>query len=262
MATTIFQSEKPQKRIDYPTSDGKPMAETDWHRIVMTAVIQMLDRWFAGDREIYVAGNMLMYYVPGNKRKHVSPDVFVVFGVPKKLRGCFLVWEEGKAPAVVIEITSKTTKKEDMNKKMVLYREVLKVTEYFLFDPLGDYLKPRLEGYRLHHGTFVSIEQVEGRLPSNMLDLHLQAEGTDLRLYDPRTGTWLPTPDERADQAGQRADREHERGDREHERAERERERADREHERAEREGQRANDLEKELERLRQASKKPRDPKK
>src|SRR5437870_1134107 len=103
MATTTFQPEKPHKQIDYPTGDGNPMAETDWHRLVMTNSIQMLDRWFAGDGDIYVAGNMLMYYVPGNKRKHVSPDVFVVFGVPKKPRGCFLVWEEGKAPAVVIE---------------------------------------------------------------------------------------------------------------------------------------------------------------
>src|SRR4029077_17273552 len=98
----------PAREIEYPTSDGKPMAETDWHRIVMMVLIQILDRWFADKRDVYVAGNMLVYYVPGNKRRHVSPDVFVVFGVPKRLRGCFLVWEEGKAPSVVIEITSKT----------------------------------------------------------------------------------------------------------------------------------------------------------
>jgi hypothetical protein len=93
----------------------------------------------------------------------------------------------------------------------------------------------------------VSIDKVDGRLPSTLLGLHLEADGTNLRLYDPRTGSWLPTPNERAD-------REHERADREHERAERERVRA-------ERERQRANELEQELERLRQASKKPRDPK-
>jgi Uma2 family endonuclease len=227
--------------IDYPTGDGKPMAETDWHRIVMMALIQMLDRWFADDREVYVAGNMLVYYVPGDKRKHVSPDVFVVFGVPKKLRGCFLVWQEGRAPRVVIEITSKSTKKEDLKTKMALYRDVLKVEEYFLFDPLGEYLQPRLQGYRLLQGDYTPIDLVAGRMPSKALKLHLEADRANLRLYDPATETWLPTPEERADK--------------EHDRAERERARAEREHERAERERQRAQALQEEVERLRQVAK-------
>jgi Uma2 family endonuclease len=208
MATDAFQREKATRKIEYATSDGKPMAETLWHRIVMMALIQMLDRWFADRREVYVAGNMLVYYVPGNKRKHVSPDVFVVFGVPKKLRGCFLVWEEGKAPTVVIEVTSKTTKQEGLKTKMALYQDVLKVKEYFLFDPLGDYLKPRLQGYWLDKGVLAPIAALEGRLPSNILGLHLEAESTNLRLYDPGSGTWLPTLEERVEREHERAERE------------------------------------------------------
>src|SRR5438094_6853144 len=57
----------------YPTSDGRPMAETDWHRDIMFALIKVLQSFFAADRNVYVSGNLLLYYVRGNKRRHVSP---------------------------------------------------------------------------------------------------------------------------------------------------------------------------------------------
>src|SRR3954463_2509752 len=109
----------------------------------MTDLIERLQDWFADDPRVYVTGNLLLYYERGNKRKHVSPDVFVVRGVPKlPPRDYYLLWEEGKSPDVVIEITSKTTRREDEKKKLILYRDVLKVPEYFQFDPTEDYLKP------------------------------------------------------------------------------------------------------------------------
>ena len=69
--------------VDYPTSDGKPMAETDLHRQDMVDVIETLQDFFAGDPQVYVTGNLLLLYEEGNRRKHVAPDVFVVRGVPK-----------------------------------------------------------------------------------------------------------------------------------------------------------------------------------
>jgi Uma2 family endonuclease len=204
VATTSL---KKPKQVEYPTTDGKPMAETDYHRILMTALIGMLDFRFAADPMVYVSGNLLMYDVPGNKRKHVSPDVFVVKGVQKKKRLYYLTWEEGKTPNAIIEITSKSTRKEDTDTKYVLYRDVLKVKEYFLFDPFGDYLKPdRLRGYRLRKAEYAPIPLVDGRMPSQVLGLHLEPHGDTLRLYDPETKTWLLTPDERAEQETQRAE--------------------------------------------------------
>jgi Uma2 family endonuclease len=181
---------------DYPTTDFKPMAETDWHRILMMTLIPTIDAWFAEDPQVYVSGNLLVFYVPGNKRKHVSPDVFVVKGVPKRQRPNFLVWEEGHAPCVVIELTSSTTRHEDVVKKFNLYQDVLKVREYFMFDPREDYLEPRLQGYRLQRGKYVAIRPVKGRFPSKELGLHLEENGQELRLYDPQRGAWLPTPAE------------------------------------------------------------------
>lgn len=203
----IVSSKKP-KVVEYPTSDGKPMAETDFHRILMNALIMTLESHFADDPMIYVSGNLLLYYVRGNKRKHISPDVFVVKGVEKKPRLYYLTWEERKTPSAVIEITSKSTRKEDTDTKFVLYRDTLKVREYFLFDPFGDYLRPdRLRGYRLRKGDYEPIALVEGRMPSKELGLHLEQDGGTLRLYNPATQSWLLTHDERADRAEQEVER-------------------------------------------------------
>jgi Uma2 family endonuclease len=195
-------------RNGYPTSDGRPMAETDWHRILMNALIQTLDAWYSQDPMVYVSGNLLLFYVPGNKRRHVSPDVFVVKGVPKRRRPNYLTWEEGKGPDFVIELTSSSTRAEDTKKKFHLYQDTLGVQEYFLFDPLGDYLDPALRGYRRQRGRFSAIREVEGRLPSRVLSLHLEAAGEELRLFDPATGQWLATPEERATGAEAERDRE------------------------------------------------------
>jgi Uma2 family endonuclease len=188
----------------YPTSDGRPMAETDKHRNVMVDMIQTLEDWFADNPNVYVSGDLLIFYEKGDKRRHVSPDVFVVHGVRKAERPNYLLWQE-RTPDVVIEITSKTTQKEDSNKKWKLYEGKLAVKEYFLFDPTEDYLKPPFQGYRRVRGKLRPIEAVAGRLPSELLGLHLERAGDRLRLWNPETGERLPTPGERAEAEASRA---------------------------------------------------------
>jgi Uma2 family endonuclease len=182
------------------------MAESDLHRQEMVDLIEALQDYFADDPDVYVSGNLLMFYEEGNRRKHVSPDVFVVRGIPKKRRENYLVWLEGRGPDVVIEITSKSTRREDQTKKRVLYRDVLVVPEYFQFDPTEDYLKPPLQGFRLVAGQYVPIEPVHGRLPSERVGLHLERHGTELHLYDPATGARLLKRSEQRDTAKARAD--------------------------------------------------------
>ena len=196
-----------KRRITYPTSDGKPMAETDLHRDLMLDLIETLKAFYAADPMVYVSGNLLVCYEEGNRRKHVSPDVFVVRGVQKHLRENYLLWEEGQSPRFVIELTSSSTRSEDTDTKMALYRDVLEVREYFLFDPMGDYLTPSMQGWRRRSGVYHPIRTVAGRLPSLTTGLHLERAGNELRLWNPATRAWLPTPTERADQADERADR-------------------------------------------------------
>jgi Uma2 family endonuclease len=185
--------------LDYPTGDGKPMAETDVHFLLMLTLIPTLRDYFRADPMTYVGGNMLMFYERGNRRRHVAPDVFFVRGVPKHMRDNYLVWRERKAPQVVIELTSRSTRREDTETKFALYRDVLRVKEYYLFDPRADYLDPPMQGYRLRAGAYIPIRPVRGRLPSRGLGLHLERAGDQLRLWNPATGQWLLTPEEARD---------------------------------------------------------------
>jgi Uma2 family endonuclease len=195
MATVVSESKS------YPTSDGRPMAETDLHRDLMVSLIQRLETWFEADQAVYVSGNLLLFYERGNTRRHISPDVFVVKEVGKQKRDNYLIWEEGKGPDFVIEVTSSSTKREDIKKKFALYRDVLKVPEYFLFDPRGDYLKPPLQGYRLVNGEYEPIKPQDRRFRSEELGLYLEQDGSNLDLYDATTGRRLLSAKEKLSQA-------------------------------------------------------------
>jgi Uma2 family endonuclease len=180
-ATTDIQT---LQRIEYPESDGKPLGETDAHRREILAIIAMLEQFFAEQANVYISGNLMFYYEQGNPSAVVSPDVFVVKGVPKSLRRTYRLWEEQQPPAVVFEMTSRSTRLEDKGNKRALYA-MLGVREYFMFDPLEEYLKPPLQGFRLLGEEYIAIDQAEdGSLISQELGLRLFRENTFLHLID------------------------------------------------------------------------------
>jgi Uma2 family endonuclease len=169
--------------VYYPDSDGRPMAESDLHREVMIDLIHGLQDYYADASDIYVSGNLMVYDVPGDPSSYFSPDAFVVQGVPKGMRRLFKIWEEGRVPCFVIEVTSEETRQEDEAKRERYER--LGVEECFLFDPYGEYLNPRLQGYRLEGGRYQPIESLpDGSLVSQVTGLTLQIEGERLRLVD------------------------------------------------------------------------------
>ena len=190
MATT---STKAKADVFYPESDGEPMGETLQHRDANIDLILSLQDWFADDPLAYISGDEFLYWVEGDPRFVVSPDVWGVHGIDKTvIRNVYKTWlEGGKGPEFVIELTSPSTRRVDRGKKYRIYQDDLKVFEYFLFDPLDEYLKPRLQGYRLFEGVYRPIEAIAGRLPSEFLGLHLEPEDHFLRLFDPRTGRRL-----------------------------------------------------------------------
>ncbi len=184
----------------YPESDGKPMAETDVHRDWMICLIDLLKHFFAGQR-VYVSGNLLVYYVEGDPKRCVAPDAFVVKDCDPGRRRIFKVWAEGKAPNFVIEVTSDKTRREDKNKKKRIYAE-LRVPEYFLYDPLGDWLDPPLQGYRLEGEAYVPIAPgPQGAVTSEQLSLSFRLEEGQLVLSNAATGERLKTSAERAAEA-------------------------------------------------------------
>jgi Uma2 family endonuclease len=181
-----------RKEIEYPESDGQPMGETTLHRKVMMDLIAALERRFREMADVWVGGNLFLYFEEGNPKAAVAPDVLVVRGVAKWDRPIYKLWEEGRPPSLVIEVTSNKTRREDMLDKKARY-ERLGVEEYVLFDPEGDYLAPRLQGHRLDEGRYRSIEPGEdGSLESRTTGLTFRPEGLNLRLSDTATGQSLP----------------------------------------------------------------------
>lgn len=223
--STVELTQAPPE-VHYPEADGKPMAETEIHLKNAIGTLDNLWTRYEDDEDVYVGGNMFIYFVEGEPKKCVAPDVFFVRGVKKGLRRVYKTWEEGANPDAIFEYTSRKTKNEDERKKLPIYRDELRVYEYFRFDPEGDYLNPRLQGLRLIDGEYVRIEPVDGRIPSEVLGLHLEADGLILRLYDPETKKRLPFSREAAQEAAQNAAREKQRAAREKEKAAREKEKA------------------------------------
>ncbi|MCP4657509.1 MAG: Uma2 family endonuclease [bacterium] len=137
MAEAAPALEKPPEEIEYPESDGEPIAETDDHRDELTELVFTLKRYFRDRDDVYVSGNLLIYYQDGDPGKRVAPDVFVICGVANNQRRTYRLWEEGKAPTMAIELTSNETKTEDEKIKPEIYAGW--GMEYlYLYDVLGE----------------------------------------------------------------------------------------------------------------------------
>lgn len=192
--------------IEYPTSDGKPIAETELHQRVMFDLILRLKAWAATKTRVHAAGNVLVYYEEGNPRRHLAPDAFVAFEVGNHERDVFKTWHEQAVPAVVFEVTSKTTRREDTRTKRAVYQDEWGVDEYFLFDPREEYLDPSFQGFRLVRGAFQPIPaNADGSLVSRRLGLTLFRDGHHLRLRHSATGETILTPQELAERAAAEA---------------------------------------------------------
>ena len=191
--------------VEYPSTDGKPMAETDHQRTPLSYAVDRLRLHFRGRPDVYVSGNLFIYYEEGNPKAVVAPDVFVVMGADGRDRETYRLWEEPRGPDFVLEITSRSTRREDQTVKRDLYRR-LGVREYWQYDPTNDWLTPPLQGLELIEGKYERLparERSGGELAltSAVLGLELRLSERGLRFHDPRAGRDLPnlaeTDDER-----------------------------------------------------------------
>ena len=202
----------PPIAVEYPSGDGKPMAENDAQLLAMHYAIGALRVYYQDRDDVYVSGDLLVYYEEGNPKASVAPDVFVVFGVEDRMRMRYLVWEEGKAPDFVLEVASKSTWREDLGPKRDLYAR-LGVKEYWMYDPTGEYFTPVLQGLRLAGSAYVrqlAVTSPDGALTlaSETLGLELRVQGAEMRFRDPATGRTLLSLSE-TDAARQEAETAH-----------------------------------------------------
>ena len=195
MASSISAPPAPARAaaIDYPSSDGKPMAESESQLIPLTYAVSCLRHYFRNRPEAFASGNLLIYYEEGT-RARVAPDVFVVFGARnrKEERATYLLWEEEKSPDFVLEITSPGKWRADQTWKRELYRR-LGVGEYWQYDPTRNYLDPPLQGLELVRGEYEPLSGwrlADGTLAarSEVLGLELRVAGRRLRFHDPQAG--------------------------------------------------------------------------
>lgn len=210
--------------VEYPERDGRPMGESDEHRDEMKDYgIDVLKDHFARERRVYVSGNNFIYYTKGVPADCVSPDVYVVRGVAQRQRNVYKVWEEGgRVPCFALEVTSKSTRREDLGDKMARYRDELQVADYFLFDLWGEWIPERLRGFRLAAGVYQPLAVLaSGRLASRELSLELGVLDGHVRFFRPGEDEPLPTRGEQAQLYRQRAEQERARAERERKRAER-----------------------------------------
>lgn len=166
-----------QKAIDYPTSDGEPLAETYAHMYVMLVTLEALRQYLLGQQATVLA-NQFLYYAQGLPKLRVAPDVMVILGVEPGGRDSYKIWEEQQVPSVIFEMTSAATKGRDLDYKKNLY-EQMGVREYWLFDPRGEWIEGQLLGYRLMNDEYRKIQNNE----SLVLNLKLGVEGELIEFY-------------------------------------------------------------------------------
>ena len=192
-----------QKEIFYPSEDGEPLAETSVHADAIIATVAVLRNYLAekfAERSPVVLADQFLYYANGFPRLRVAPDVMVIFDIPQQPYDNYKIWETGKIPSIIFEMTSESTQAHDQLKKRELY-ESIGVLEYWLFDPKGEWIPEKLRGYRRQANLPENEEEslvysaiADGL--SQVLGLRLEIEGSLINFYRQDNGEKLLIPSE------------------------------------------------------------------
>ena len=155
---------------------------------------------FGESPDVFVDFDTNICYDPTDLRRHVSPDVYIAFGVDAKAireRQIYLPWEVGKPPDFAMEIASPSTAENDVNCKPRIYEEKIKARELWMHDPSGGrYYGFPLKGLELVDGKYQEIElttEPDGVLKGYSEVLGLSVAWLDgfPRLYDHANGVYL-----------------------------------------------------------------------
>lgn len=197
-------------KIDYPDSDGQPMADNTQQFRWIVLIKENLELLFANDSKVFVAGDLLWYPVEGSPEIRVAPDVMVAFDRPKGDRGSYKQWLEGNiAPQVVFEILSPGNRLKEMTKKLQFY-DRHGVEEYYIYDPESN----DLHGLYRQDKRLNIIEDINN-WTSPRLQIRFTLTEETLEIYRPDGQKFLTTLE-----LSQRFEQEHQRAEQEYQRAE------------------------------------------
>ncbi len=143
-------------------------------------------------------GNVHLFYREGAP-DYVAPDVMVFPDLPGDYPAPhYKIWEDG-APALVVEVLSKRTWKDDAGLKKDVYR-AMGVREYWIFNPIRSVAstQPALQGYYWRPDGYAAVRPTRDWVagvptelfPSDVLDTVWGVEDNLLRLFNPREKAW------------------------------------------------------------------------
>ena len=201
--TSARPAERSAPAIEYPYSDGKAMAESPRHVDAILYALAMLRNRFAESTFVQVGANMNLYYQEGDVEKKLVPDLFMVRGLAALPETSYRVWEAGRPPGFVLEVSSPASAGRDRGVKRALYASI-GVTEYWRFNPVGVLKGASWPGQRLEGSTLVGLGYeplglgADGSIRSEVLELDLRVDSRPgmehlLRFRDPGTGEDLLT---------------------------------------------------------------------
>jgi Putative restriction endonuclease len=164
--------------IDYPSSDGKPLADNTIQFGLIATIHGALDALLP---DAFVAADLLWYPVEGDNKCKRAPDVMVAFGRPKGDRRSYLQWKEGNiAPQVVFEIASDSNTIEELEGDKFRFYQKYGVEEYYLHDPERHTLK----GWLRQGSELKPIAQMQGWV-SPRLKVRFELVNGLLQLFRP-----------------------------------------------------------------------------
>jgi Uma2 family endonuclease len=166
--------------VDYPDTDGQPVAENTLQFRWIVTIQGGLDALFRDDPDVFVAGDLLWYPVRGDNTIRTAPDAMVIFGRPKGERGSYMQWREGDIPPqVVFEVLSPGNRPNELEEKFAFFQRY-GVEEYYQYDPD----RGRLRGWMRKGEVLEELPSVEG-WTSPRLGIRLGLEEFDLVLTRP-----------------------------------------------------------------------------
>ena len=164
--------------VEYPDSDGEPMADNTLQWDTIAYLVTAVRRWYADRPDVFVAGDLLWYFEEGNPKARLAPDCMVAIGRPSGYRGSHRQWVEGGVcPQVVFEVLSPKNTFVEMRHKYETYAR-LGCLEYYLIDPY----ERRITGFRREDAALVDLADAVGHRSEILgLTLDFREDFFDLR---------------------------------------------------------------------------------
>ncbi|HMS39600.1 MAG TPA: Uma2 family endonuclease [Pyrinomonadaceae bacterium] len=190
-----YPSSRDDSEIIYPEQREDDRGETSIHITLIANFLNILKLFFKEREDVFLSGNMNLYYEEKNPNKWYAPDLLVAFGVPNHERSSYQVWKEEVFPQVVFEIASERTWKTDISEKLEIYG-ILGAEEYYILDPEFAFLPAPMLAFHRQGKRLLSVSVDNGKIFSPRLGLEIVRAENNFRLFNPQTNKFLLTLEE------------------------------------------------------------------